>query len=228
MVLLSDIAEMKFVSENSAEPLVSLRGVHDRVVVDESRSQIASRSEYFCYARQSVRELLARAADRLPPGYCFILKEAYRPLSRQRRSYEEAYAKYRALHAGLSDRELRDKVATYVAPVSVAGHPTGGAIDVTLGSGGRELDMGTRFNDEAEETGDRTYLHAANIGEEAKAKRAILKDALSVVGFVNYPPEWWHWSYGDAYWAYCTKSGVKYEAIDDAAIDRHPGRKGEA
>jgi len=90
MVLLSDIAEMKFVSENSAESLVSLRGLHDRVVDDESRSQIASRSDYFCHARESVCELLARAAERLPREYYFIVKEAYRPLSRQRLSYEAA------------------------------------------------------------------------------------------------------------------------------------------
>jgi D-alanyl-D-alanine dipeptidase len=21
-------------------------------------------------------------------------------------------------------------------------------------------------------------------------------------GFVNYPTEWWHWSYGDRYWTF--------------------------
>ncbi len=29
-----------------------------------------------------------------------------------------------------------------------------------------------------------------------------MSDALNVVGFVNYPTEYWHWSYGDRYWAY--------------------------
>ena len=24
---------------------------------------------------------------------------------------------------------------------------------------------------------------------------------MKKAGFVNYPPEWWHWSYGDRYWA---------------------------
>lgn len=27
-------------------------------------------------------------------------------------------------------------------------------------------------------------------------------DAMTTVGFVNYPTEWWHWSYGDKYWAF--------------------------
>ena len=24
---------------------------------------------------------------------------------------------------------------------------------------------------------------------------------MTGAGFVNYPTEWWHWSYGDRYWA---------------------------
>jgi D-alanyl-D-alanine dipeptidase len=31
-----------------------------------------------------------------------------------------------------------------------------------------------------------------------------LAAALSAAGFVNYPTEWWHWSYGDRYWAMVT------------------------
>jgi D-alanyl-D-alanine dipeptidase len=27
---------------------------------------------------------------------------------------------------------------------------------------------------------------------------------LSAQGLVNYPTEWWHWSYGDRYWALLT------------------------
>lgn len=29
----------------------------------------------------------------------------------------------------------------------------------------------------------------------------MLGEALSAAGLVNYPTEWWHWSYGDRYWA---------------------------
>ncbi|QNP68429.1 dipeptidase [Streptomyces roseirectus] len=48
------------------------------------------------------------------------------------------------------------------------------------------------------------YTHAANIGAEARANRRLLIDALGAVGLVNYPTEWWHWSYGDRYWAMVT------------------------
>nr|WP_211267284.1 M15 family metallopeptidase [Nonomuraea candida] len=25
-------------------------------------------------------------------------------------------------------------------------------------------------------------------------------------GFVNYPTEWWHWSFGERYWAFITRA----------------------
>jgi hypothetical protein len=31
-------------------------------------------------------------------------------------------------------------------------------------------------------------------------------------GFVNYPTEWWHFSYGDRYWAY-------HQAVDVSKIN---------
>jgi len=38
----------------------------------------------------------------------------------------------------------------------------------------------------------------------ARANRQLLCQVLSSVGLVNYPTEWWHWSYGDRYWALST------------------------
>jgi D-alanyl-D-alanine dipeptidase len=31
--------------------------------------------------------------------------------------------------------------------------------------------------------------------------RLVMIKALTAVGMANYPTEWWHWSYGDRYWA---------------------------
>jgi hypothetical protein len=36
---------------------------------------------------------------------------------------------------------------------------------------------------------------------------ALLREALAAVGMVNYPTEWWQWSYGDRYWALSTGAG---------------------
>lgn len=61
--------------------------------------------------------------------------------------------------------------------------------------------MGTEYNAAPWETENATFLEAKNIPFRAKALRAILRGAMEGAGFVNYPPEWWHWSYGDRYWA---------------------------
>jgi len=38
---------------------------------------------------------------------------------------------------------------------------------------------------------------------------------MTVAGFVNYPTEWWHWSYGDRYWAYAThRSAAIYGPVE--------------
>lgn len=41
--------------------------------------------------------------------------------------------------------------------------------------------------------------------KEAGQYRKIMSAVLEKVGFVNYPFEYWHWSYGDRYWAYHKK-----------------------
>jgi len=59
------------------------------------------------------------------------------------------------------------------------------------------LDMGNVFqHDHTAATDcpgltDKQYLH-----------RRLLKDIMTQAGFVNYPREWWHWSYGEKLWAY--------------------------
>jgi zinc D-Ala-D-Ala dipeptidase len=45
---------------------------------------------------------------------------------------------------------------------------------------------------------------AANLSAMARRNRRVLMTALAAAGLVNYPTEWWHWSYGDRYWALLT------------------------
>ena len=43
-------------------------------------------------------------------------------------------------------------------------------------------------------------------------RRELLINIMTKVGFVNYPLEWWHWSYGDRYWAAVNKTESIYGA----------------
>jgi len=89
--------------------------------------------------------------------------------------------------------------------VSVAPHVAGAAVDLTLvDSGGRELDLGTPVDATPEQSGGACYFDAPLAGRHARASRELLAQVLRGAGLVNYPTEWWHWSYGDRYWALMT------------------------
>jgi D-alanyl-D-alanine dipeptidase len=88
-----------------------------------------------------------------------------------------------------------------VSPPAIAPHVSGAAIDLTLcHEDGAELDMGTPVNASPEDSNDACYF-SAPVSPTARHHREILAAALGAAGLVNYPTEWWHWSYGDRYWA---------------------------
>ena len=111
----------------------------------------------------------------------------------------------------------------YVSPPEIAPHSAGAAIDLTLCSGdGTELDLGTPVNASPEQSAGACYTGHPSVTGEARRNRAALSEALRAAGLVNYPTEWWHWSYGDRYWAMATgASSAIY-----AAANRRQGRAG--
>ena len=220
MILLNDprVAQVKC-NENN-EHIYTLREIHKKIVIDETKSQIGNPSELFCYAREGVIERLIKATELLPEGYQFVIKEAYRPLSLQKQFFEDAYQNYASQNSGLSDEKIYELTCQFVAPIKVAGHITGGAIDVTLMKNGKEIDMGSAFNDAPVAPENLAYTESSYISEEGKKNRKILIDCLEPVGFVNYPAEWWHWSYGDSYWGLMKQQNSCYAPVDEHTINR--------
>jgi D-alanyl-D-alanine dipeptidase len=41
---------------------------------------------------------------------------------------------------------------------------------------------------------------------------------LDGAGLVNYPTEWWHWSFGDRYWALTTGAAAAVYGPLDVAV----------
>ncbi len=111
-----------------------------------------------------------------------------------------------ALPVGLSLRVVEGHrcaaiQASLATPLDLAPHLTGAAIDVTLADvWGAELELGPPIDAIAEEQGQ----NEAATSDEARARRLVLARALTGVGLVNCPTTWWHWSYGDRYWALLT------------------------
>ena len=91
----------------------------------------------------------------------------------------------------------------------------GGAVDVTLvDARGVAVDLGTPYDADREESGGRYYTDATGLQPAACEDRRLLV-RLSASRVRQLPEEWWHWSFGDRYWAYFQGCGAaRYGTIE--------------
>jgi D-alanyl-D-alanine dipeptidase len=176
------------------------------VTVCENDEPLVTIPLRFGAARARVRLTLSLrlvdAAARLPGELGLLVVEGYRSPKDQAAIIDSYTGRLRAEHPSATDETILQLSSRFVAPLDVAPHVAGAAIDVTLvDRTGEPLDMGTPIDAIPEDTADAGYFEATNISSEARRNRSILASALGHAGFVNYPTEWWHWSYGDRYWA---------------------------
>ena len=86
-------------------------------------------------------------------------------------------------------------------PVRGSIHSFGMAVDITLVDGqGRELDMGTPFDDLTERSHpalEHLMLARGELNAAQVANRQLLRDAMAHGGFQGINSEWWHYDYGD-------------------------------
>lgn len=152
--------------------------------------------------RENVADRLALADTFLPAGIRLHVVEGLRPVESQREIYDGYCAELARLHPGISDADVRVLASRFVSPIEVAPHVAGAAVDLTLIGAHGPLDLGTPIDATPEQSNGACFFAAANISREARANRSLLADVLTAAGMVNYPTEWWHWSYGDRYWAF--------------------------
>lgn len=167
--------------------------------------------------RARVYSMLQRAQRRLPRGVHLMIEEGHRSMCAQRKTFDSYVADLRRSMPSLSEEALCEEATKYVAmPQGHPPHSTGGAVDVCLTDwNGYELDMGSTSDDRPLANGDANFTHASGLSRQATANRELLRRAMIMAGFVNYPAEWWHWSFGDQYWALqCGRSYAIYGTLD--------------
>jgi len=80
-------------------------------------------------------------------------------------------------------------------------HSYGMALDITLlDPQGRELDMGTGFDDMTDLSHpalEEGFLAAGKLSEQQVANRRLLRAAMFQAGFLGIRTEWWHFDCGD-------------------------------
>ncbi|MEV0405195.1 M15 family metallopeptidase [Actinoallomurus sp. NPDC050550] len=197
IILMSDARVAAVPVRECGESLVDVRRAPSLLTAVRPEDEPAA---YF--VREGVLERLVKAQASLPGGVRLLLVEGYRPLSLQRRYFEGYADQLRTENPGWPDERVVTAASRFVSPPEIAPHSAGAAVDLTLADAdGRELDLGTPIDASPEESVGACYTAAGNIGDEARGNREILAEVLTAAGLVNYPTEWWHWSYGDRYWA---------------------------
>lgn len=173
-----------------------------------------------CLLQREVCERLKRAGAALPKGLHFVIWDAWRPFALQEelfRVYTEELIDDMHLEK-LPPQEQRNAVRRYVCePIEDRDcppvHTTGGAIDLTLADEeGRLLDMGTGFDSFSPAT-HTAYFEEHPGNELARDNRRILYEAMTGAGFTNYATEWWHFDYGDRFWAFYGRRPALYRGI---------------
>ncbi|MEO3859366.1 M15 family metallopeptidase [Acrocarpospora sp. B8E8] len=201
IVLLSDPRIARTPVKERGEPLVDLRAI-EAIRVDP---RLADERGAYAHVRLSVADRLVAAQTRLPQGLRLLVVEGLRPRELQERYFASALTRMRAGHPDWDQARVHTEAAAYVSPPEVAPHVSGGAVDLTLCTeSGAELPMGTEVNASPPEADEACHTGSTAIPAQDAANRRLLITAMTATGFVNYPTEWWHWSYGDRYWAFTT------------------------
>lgn len=193
---------------DNKEPLVDLKDQTD--IAYGFSPEIPNNTDY-TKLRKTVYEKLKHAQALLPQGLHFCIYEGYRSLGLQKKLFEGRYAKVRALHPDWSKEQIFVDTTKLVSPVinqdgskNIPPHSTGAAFDIYLvDDSGKPVDMGIHpKNWMADADGSLSRTDSLKVSDQARQYRQVMSKALSAVGFANYPTEYWHWSYGDRYWAY--------------------------
>ncbi|MDR1651673.1 MAG: D-alanyl-D-alanine carboxypeptidase family protein [Synergistaceae bacterium] len=199
----------------SAEPMTDVRK-YDPGIIAEQRDDMIPYTGGVILVRDTLAVKLAGVSAKLSAmGYRLKLRYGYRHPDVQEKYFESSRARLRDENPNFSEEELNRKADIFTALPEVAGHPTGGAVDVTIveSASGRELDMGLIYGSDEEHM--KTFSGAVN--SEQRKNRLLLHDIMVSEGFAPFYGEWWHFMYGDREWAAFT--GEKSAIYGPVRID---------
>lgn len=138
------------------------------------------------YLHPNLAKALARAQKALTkehPGYCFLIYDAARPQSVQRRMYQAVAGTPKKIYVAAPERGGR--------------HNYGVAVDLTIvDASGKPLDMGSpfdHFGEEAHLGNEEARVRAGIFNKVVPANRSLMRRLLGAEGLCPYDKEWWHY-----------------------------------
>ncbi|MCM1299689.1 MAG: M15 family metallopeptidase [Firmicutes bacterium] len=179
-------------------------------------------AENGCKLRLLTAQRLETALQGLPEKLTFKVYDSYRTVETQQALYDSYYGILKSAHNDWSEERLEEETKKFVSKPSLdeenpSVHNTGGAVDLTLydKEKGRELNMGTEFDDFSPKANTRYFEESADLprSEEIRSNRRLLYWCMINAGFTNLPTEWWHYDYGDGFWSFYTGKPAIFKGI---------------
>ena len=201
-------------SENN-EPMVQANKYDPGIAVKPAMGDMRPVTGDDIYVRNTVAKMLFRANELLrPAGLYLIVGYGYRTPDIQRQYWEAAQKQVREKHPEWTPEAIADEADKYAADPRVAGHITGGCVDVSIGPGEDPAKMGVALDDITADAG-RIKTFGENLTGQQISNRMALFQAMTTAGFMPFFGEYWHFMYGDREWAYFSGLGESlYSNID--------------
>ena len=205
------------------EPLIDLK--NQTIIAYGPPPETESTKNDYTKLRKTVFEKLCVAQKDLPQDWRFRLYEGFRSLQVQKWLFEQQCEQILKIDPTKNEEIVFNEAMRLVSPVryldgeaNIPPHNTGGAVDIeVIDVNGNLIDMGMAISDWAEVDPIVCQTDCDVISAEAKSNRAILLKVMMAHEFVNYPFEWWHFSYGDRYWALGRdEKQAKYGSVEKA------------
>jgi zinc D-Ala-D-Ala dipeptidase len=189
--------------------LISYRELNEKELGENNEpfrgipEEIVHNSCTYPFVRATVVNKLVAVAKELRlvnANFRLEVLSAYRPPQLQSDMYNSVIEEITSRCPQLIGDDLKEEAHKFVAVPSVAAHPTGGAVDVTVFdvSQQRRLDMGTIY---LEFTSELLPTFSENLTNDQRNNRMLIREAMMNAEFAPYNGEWWHFSFGDREWA---------------------------
>lgn len=200
------------------EKLIDVCAISNKIVFDGAYKKSGIKGAVdTAYLRESAAQKLCNAAAALPGEMVIKIFDAWRPYEVQLELYRHYFFNIstRAENQNISVASLHKLAQEFVSFPDKGKkfsyvHSSGGAVDLTLMyKNGAPVDMGTDFDDFTPKSHTNFFSPSSVIGKN----RQFLKQIMQAQGFTNLESEWWHYDFGDAFWAQNTGNAPVYGSI---------------
>jgi D-alanyl-D-alanine dipeptidase len=207
------------------EPLIDV--ANSKLITYGSPPECPETEPFYRLLREGVISRLEKAQQRLPIGLRFRLYEGFRSPQVQKMLFDGQLRRIREENPSCDEKwcyvqaaKLASPLCTFEGVQITPPHSTGGAVDIEIvDNSGRPLDFGMELSEWNVVPPQLCATACDRLSDAAVRNRKLLVEILAAEGFINYPREWWHFSYGDQYWAFVSgNTNAVYGAVQERSL----------